>query len=54
MADTDPLAALRAIASGQGPAKAGSGPSASSALGGNYLVNGKTPMVYWGQQSPGT
>lgn len=37
-------------AAGRGGVAAPTGPSASSALGGNY-VSGKAPMVYWGKSS---
>jgi hypothetical protein len=45
-------AILAQIGTGGGAAK-NTGPSAASALGGNYLNGGKAPVVFWGV-SPGT
>jgi hypothetical protein len=45
-------AILAQIGTGGGAAK-NTGPSAASALGGNYLNGGKAPVVFWGM-NPGT
>jgi hypothetical protein len=47
------VAAAKAAAANGGGAAQNTGPSASSALGGNYLDGGKAPKVFWGM-TPGT
>jgi hypothetical protein len=46
------LSQLQALGSGAGAqAVSPTGPSAASALGGNFLTGGKGPVVYWGPQA---